>query len=455
MLGLPAAAEAPVTHFTLDNGMEGVVIEDHRAPVVTHMVWYRIGSADEQPGKSGIAHFLEHLMFKGTDTIPEGAFSKIVAANGGQDNAFTSYDYTGYFQNIAADRLDVVMKMEADRMRNLVLSDAVVNPERDVILEERNSRVENNPSALFGEQMDAAQFMNHHYGIPVIGWRHEMEGLTREDALAFYHRYYAPNNAILVVAGDVDPAKVEEMAKEIYGPVAPTPDLAPRARPQEPPQRAPRHLTYEDPRVGQPYVMRTYLSPERNPGDQKTAAALTVLAELLGGSGLTSVMGQELQLKQKIALASGASYQGLSIDPNTFTVYVVPVPGVSLADAEAAMDKVIADFLQNGPDPDDLARIREQVRASEIYALDSQSGLARRYGSALAVGLTVEDVAAWPDLLQEVTADDVMAAAREVFNPLNSVTGWLKAPDPAPGAPEGVAPAAATDLPAATGEVTQ
>jgi zinc protease len=427
--GGAALAGAKVTTFTLANGLEAVVIEDHRAPVVTHMVWYKVGAADEERGKSGLAHFLEHLMFKGTDEIPEGAFSKIVAANGGQDNAFTSRDYTGYFQRIASDRLELVMRMEADRMRDLVLSEAVVLPERDVILEERNSRIENDPGALFAEQREAAQFLNHPYGIPIIGWRHEMETLTREDALAFYRRYYAPDNAILVVAGDVDPAEVRRLAERHFGVLAPSPGLPPRVRPQEPPQLAPRRLAMSDPRVAQPYVVRSYLAPERNAGDQRRAAALTILAELLGGSGVTSVLGQELQVKQKIALSAGAFYDATSLDPATFGVYVVPVPGTSLAAAEAALDRVLADFIAKGPDPAHLDRVRAQLRAAEIYAQDSQMGLARRYGAALASGLTIADVESWPDELGAVTAAEVVAAAGEVLVPGHSVTGWLSGPE--------------------------
>jgi zinc protease len=426
---LPAALAAgpAVTTFTLPNGLEAVVIEDHRAPVVNHMVWYRVGAADEAPGKSGIAHFLEHLMFKGTDEIAEGAFSKIISANGGEDNAFTSRDQTAYYQKIAADRLELVMKMEADRMRDLVLTDAVVLPERDVILEERNSRVENDPGSLFAEQRDAAQYLNHPYGIPVIGWRHEMTGLTRADALAFYRRYYAPNNAILIVAGDVDPARVRALAETHFGPLAPTPDLPVRVRPQEPPQTAARRIAFADPRVRQPYVVRTYLAPERNPGDQRRAAALTVLAELLGGSGLTSVLGRALQLDRKVALGAGAWYEATSYDPASFGVYVVPIPGTSLAEAEAALDETLAAFIAKGPDPAHLARVRTQVRAADIFALDSQGGLARRYGDALTSGLTIAEVDAWPGLLQDISAEEVVAAAREVLDLRRSVTGWLEA----------------------------
>ncbi|MEM9198556.1 MAG: pitrilysin family protein [Pseudomonadota bacterium] len=425
-------ADTPVTTFTLDNGMDVVVIEDHRAPVVTHMVWYRVGAADEPPGKSGIAHFLEHLMFKGTDEIPEGAFSKIVAANGGQDNAFTAQDYTAYFQRIATDRLEIVMKMEADRMIDLVLSDAVVLPERDVVLEERNTRTDNSPGALFGEQRRAAQYLNHPYAVPIIGWRHEIEELDRGDALDFYAAHYAPNNAILIVAGDVAPDEVRRLAEIHYGPIAANPDLPERVRPQEPPQTAPRRVVYEDAKVREPYVIRTYLAPERNAGDQREAAALSLLASLLGGSDITSVMGRTLQIERKIALGAGAYYSATSLDPSIFGLYVFPVPGVSLAEAEAALDEVIAEFLETGPDPAQLERVRSQIRASEIYARDSQTGLARKYGVALTSGLTVEDVAAWPDVLQSITGDEITAAARSLFDLDQSVTGWLTAPMPEP-----------------------
>lgn len=417
-----------VSSFELDNGLKIVVIEDHRAPVVTHMLWYRVGAADEPPGKSGIAHFLEHLMFKGTDKVGDGEFSRIVEANGGSDNAFTSQDYTAYFQRIAADRLELMMTMEADRMRNLRLDPAVVETERDVILEERNQRTENNPGALLREQLEAALYLNHPYGIPVIGWKHEMQGLTREDALAFYRRYYAPNNAVLVVAGDVSAPEVLAMARRIYGPIAPTVGLGPRQRPQEPPQRAERRVVLEDQRVSTPYVLRTYLAPERDPGDQRKAAALTLFAELLGGSGLTSFLGQELQLKRNIAVNTSAFYSGLSLDDTEFGVLVVPRPGISLAEAEAALDKSIGDFLERDIDPDHLARIKAQIRAQQIYARDSLSGLARRYGAALTSGLTVQDVQDWPDILNDITPQEILAAGREVLDRRHAVTAWLQKP---------------------------
>lgn len=420
-----AAGADTVSTFKLDNGMDVVVIEDHRAPVVVHMVWYRIGSADESPGHSGIAHFLEHLMFQGTKEVAPGDLSKIVSAQGGSDNAFTSLDYTAYFQRVASDRLDLMMKLEADRMRNLNLTEEDVTTERQVILEERNERTDSDPGALLGEQMAAAQYMNHPYGTPVIGWRHEMEALSRQDALDFYRANYAPNNAILVVAGDVTPEEVLAMAKVHYGPVPPSDLINPRVRPTEPPQLAERRMVLADERVAQPYVFRTYLAPERNPGDQRQAAALKLLAELLGGNPTTSVLARALQFDTQKAVYTAAFYDGMSLDHDTFGLVVVPVPGQGLQETEDAMDAVLTKFLADGVNAEDFARIKAQVRASEIYGRDNVQGLARTYGAALAIGLSVQDVQDWAGILQDVTADEVMAAARMVLDRKQAVTGWL------------------------------
>lgn len=417
-----AAPDDAVTTYTLDNGLEVVVIEDHRAPVVTQMLWYRTGSADEPQGASGVAHFLEHLLFKATDDLEAGEFSATVAANGGSDNAFTSTDYTAYFQRVAADRLPLMMEMEAERMNDLRLTDEDIETERQVIIEERNQRTESSPGALAREQMTAAQYLNHPYGAPVIGWMHEIEGLGREEVRDFYETYYSPNAAILVVAGDVEPEDVLALAEEHYGPIPAEPDLPERARPQEPPQRAARRLSYADERVSQPYLVRSYLAPERDSGAQEKAAALTFLAEILGGSSFTSVLGEELVFERDIALHAGAGYDGMSLDDTTFSLSVVPKPGVSLVEAEAALDAAVEAFLETGPTPAQMQRIRTQIGASEIYARDSVEGLARRYGAALSQGLTVEDVQAWPEILQSVEAEDVVVAGRELFDPDRSVT---------------------------------
>lgn len=419
-----AAADAPVTSFQLDNGMDVVVIEDHRVPVVTHMVWYRTGAADEPRGVSGVAHFLEHLLFKGTDEIPDGAFSKIIAANGGQDNAFTSQDYTGYFQRISADRLDLVMKMEADRMVDLVITEDHIRQERDVILEERNSRTDNSPAALFSEQLQAALYLNHPYGVPVIGWRHEMEQLSRDDALSFYRRHYAPDNAILVVAGDVMPEQVRALAETHYGPLEPSGVVRPD-RAQEPPQLAARRISMSDVRVRQPYVARHYLVPAYDTDDPGVSAALMLGARILG-SGLSSRFGQALQLEQKIAIGSGAAYSPQARDATSFTIYGVPATGITLAEVEAALDEVLDAFMQSGPTEEELVRHKQSFRASMIFSQDSQSSLARRYGAALAMGFTVEDVQNWPAVVEAVTLDDIRNALQTHLRPEASVTGMLE-----------------------------
>ena len=424
----PVWANGQVTTFELDNGMQIVVVEDHRAPVVVHMVWYRAGSADEPPGASGVAHFLEHLLFKGTEKLEPGELSATVQRNGGSDNAFTSYDYTAYFQRIAADRLELMMSMESDRMVNIQLGEDDIATERDVIIEERNQRTESDPFSLFREQKNAAQYLNHRYGIPVIGWRHEMVDLSLEDALAYYEQFYAPNNAVLVVAGDVDPVEVHELAKTYYGVIPPNPDLKPRDRPQEPPQTAERRLIFEDPRVSQPYVSRTYTAPERDPGNQEEAAALLMLAYILG-DGQNSVLTEKLQFESKKVVWNGAWYSDLSLDDTTFTVIAAPAEGVSLQEAEDAIDKALSEFMEEGVDPEDLERIRAQIRAARIYELDDVGSIADEYGRALTSGLTIEDVQEWPDLLQSVTGEDIVNAAKNVFDRKQSVTGWLRAPE--------------------------
>ncbi|MHA6346840.1 M16 family metallopeptidase [Roseivivax sp. CAU 1761] len=436
-LALPAAVSAGaqsvddlVTTFTLDNGMDVVVIENHRAPVVTHMVWYKAGAADEPAGDSGVAHFLEHLLFKGTDTLEPGEFSRVVAANGGSDNAFTSQDQTAYFQRVAADRLDTMMAMEADRMVNLRLTEEDIATERNVILEERNQRTENEPGALFNEERSAALYRNHPYANPVIGWRHEIEALDLEAALEFYEANYAPNNAVLVVAGDVTPEAVRDLAEEHYGAIPANSEIVERVRPQEPPHRAERRITFRDPRVAQPYLLRSYAAPERDAGAQDKAAALVILSQLLGG-GQTSVLTRELQFETPAAVYTSAFYDPTSLDDTVFGLVAVPAEGVSLRAVEDELDRVLRDFLEEGVDQEHLARIKFQLKASQVYELDNTDGLARRYGAALTSGLTVEDVRAWPEALQAVTEEDILAAAREVLVPEASVTGWVMAEEEA------------------------
>jgi zinc protease len=411
-----------VTRTRLGNGLEIIVIEDHRAPVATHMVWYRNGSADDPPGKSGIAHFLEHLMFKGTKNHPQGKFSELIADLGGQENAFTSNDYTAYFQRVAKEHLSVCMDYEADRMKNLVLSDAEVSPERDVVLEERRMRTDSDPSEQLGEALQAALFTQHPYGRPIIGWSHEIESLERADALAYYDRFYTPENAILVVAGDVDAAEVVRLAEKYYGPIPARGAPPKRFRPREPEPRAHRLVTLADEKVEQPMQQSIFLVPSYKSAAPGEAEALEVLAHLLGG-GHTSLLFKTLVIEDKLAVTAGAHYQGTSVDDTRFYVYAVPAPGVSLERLDAAIDRVIARAAQ-GVDAEDIRRAKTRLIADAIYAQDNQATLARWYGASLAAGLGLEDVAQWPERIEAVSAADVQNAARWL-DKRRSVTGFL------------------------------
>ena len=428
---VPAKAEPGVAHFTLQNGLEVVVVEDHRAPVVTHMIWYKVGAADETPGHSGLAHFLEHLMFKGTAQHPDNSFSLAVAAIGGQENAFTSSDYTGFFQRVPREHLKDMMAFEADRIAGLTLTDAVVRPELNVVLEEQNMRVANNPNSRLAEQIDAALYLNHPYGRPVIGWRPEIEALTRDDALAFYRRFYTPNNAIVVVAGDVTAAEVREDAEATYGRIAPRAEIAPRRRPMEPVQEGPRTVTLADARVEQPSVTRAYLVPARTTAKPGESQALEVLAHILG-AGANSRLYRKLVVEQNVALNAGAYYSGTALDYGKLGVYAVPKPGRTLHDAEAALDAVLADVSEHGVTEEELDLARNRLIADTVYAQDNQGTLARWYGAALATGETVAMVREWPSGIRAVTADAVRAAAKTWLNSRSSVTGYLVNNPPAP-----------------------
>ena len=419
-----AYAGAEVSHFTLANGLEVVVVPDHRAPVVTHMIWYKVGAADETPGKSGLAHFLEHLMFKGTEKNPGDAFSRQVAAIGGQENAFTASDYTGFFQRVPRNHLKEMMALEADRITGLVLTNDVVQPELNVVLEEQNMRVANNPAARLGEQMDAALYLNHPYGRPVIGWRPEIEQLDREDALAFYRRFYSPNNAVVIVAGDVTAEEVKADAEATYGKIADRTETNPRHRPMEPLQEAPRTVTLADLRVEQPSVSRDYLVPSESSAKPGESEALEVLANVLG-SGENCRLYRGLVVEQGLALNAGATYSGTAVDYAKFAVFGAPKPGVSLPQLEAAIDGILAEVIAHGISSDELDRAKTRLIAEAVYAEDNQATLARWSGSALATGQTVDNVRAWPDRIRAVTADAVQNAARTWLDRRHSVTGYL------------------------------
>ena len=419
-----ATASPNVSYFKLANGLEIVVIPDRRTPVITHMVWYKIGSADEPAGKSGIAHFLEHLMFKGTKKNPIGKFSKAVAAIGGQENAFTTADYTGYFQRASREHLKMLMEFEADRMTGLVLTDKVVKPELNVVLEEQNQRVANSPGAKLSEQLEAALYLNHPYGKPVIGWRHEIEKLNREDALEFYRRFYTPNNAVLVVAGDVTAEEVRALAQATFGKVKPRAKIAARQRPQEPEQNAVRHIELADPRVAQPSLQRYYLVPSAATAKPGEPEALDVLAHILG-SGTTGRLYHALVVERGVAINAGAWYQDAALDATRFGVSGTPKPGVTLPQLEEAIDAVIAEVIAKGVNADEITRAKNRLIADTVYAQDNQATMARWYGVALTTGSSVEKVTTWPDRIRAVSAQSVQEAARAWLDKRRSVTGYL------------------------------
>jgi zinc protease len=433
LLALALAVAAVVAHpvraglfnpetATLANGLEVVVIPDHRAPVVTHMIWYRVGAADDPSGKSGLAHFLEHLMFKGTPSAPGDTFSALVAGRGGAENAFTSLDYTAYFQTVPVQQLDAVMRLEADRMVNLVLREDEVALEREVILEERRSRTDNDPSALLSEQMSATLYLAHPYRIPVIGWEHEMRGLTLDDARAFYERHYVPSNAVLVIAGDVTLAEVLPLAEAHYG-TLPARARPPRDRAQEPPQRANRRVEFRDSRVTRASWRRIYIAPSANRGATEHALPLMLLADILGG-GSNSRLYRALVVDRELAAGAGSFYSVNRLDDSQFGIYAAPNPGGEIADIEAAVAEVVAELLAEGVTEQELERSKRGMRASATYARDNMRGIAHIFGVTLLTGATIEDIESWPERVSAVTAAEVAAAAHHVLDGYH-VTGLL------------------------------
>jgi len=413
-----------ISEFTLENGLRLVVIPDRRAPVATHMIWYKVGSADDPQGSSGLAHFVEHLMFKGTSNYPAGEFSSAISSIGGQENAFTSWDYTAYYQKVAPSALPEMMKYEADRMRNLVVTEEVFLPERDVILEERSGRVDRSPSAILSEFSRSALNVNHPYSVPIIGWEHEIAELSLESVKAFYERWYQPWNAIVVVAGDVDPQETLKIARETYGKVAATSPEIEREWTKSPKLVVAQDLTYRDERVTQPSWQRVFKTPSYRVAEPGEAEALDLLGTILGGSA-TSRFQKEVVLEQELALAAGAFYQGSSRDMSTFGIYAVPRGEAALEDVERAVEAEVDRLLKDGVTQEELNRARQSYLKTIIYSQDSQVTLARIFGSVLTIGGSVEDFTSWPNRLRRVTVEDVNRVARKYLDRNRSVTSRL------------------------------
>jgi zinc protease len=424
--------------FSLKNGMQVVVIPNHRVPVVSHMIYYKVGSADEVPGKGGLAHMVEHMMFKGTKAVPAGQFSRVVAANGGRENAFTTADYTGFYENVATDKLELVMRLEADRMANLAPRNEDFLPERQVVLEERRMRVENLPRGLLDEQMAASLYLNSEYHHPVIGWHQEIEGYTLDDVVAFYHRWYAPNNAVLLVAGDITVARLRPLAEKYYGklPARPVPV---RRRAAEPPPTAARTVEIRDSEVHQPSWSRLYLAPSYRAGETDHAYPLQVLAEILGG-GATSRFYRALVVDQKVAATAWADYDPQSLGPSSFSIAATPRPDVGIDKLQMALVDQVKGLLKDGVTDQEVAQAKERMRQSIAYAKDSYLNGGRVLGAALCSGSSVEEVESWPRRIGQVTTAQVNAAARQVLKDEASVTGLLLPTNPGQSSAEPEAP---------------
>ncbi len=430
MLWAGAAAEDSTepSRFSLDNGMEVVVIPDHRAPVVTHMVWYKAGAVDEAEGKSGIAHLFEHVMFQETDDLEDGEFDKIVSRNGGQLNAFTSWDYTAYYERVAKEHLGLMMSLEAERMTDLVINEDPEGPfisERDVVKEERRQRIENNPSALLQEKMLTTLWTGHPYEITVIGHMSEVAALTPQDGIDFYEAYYSPENAILVVAGDVSAGEVKALAEEHYGIIEPT-GLVDGTRTWQPvaPLRKTTKIKHSDPKVRQASWSRYYLGTSET-RDRKKALALDVGLEVLGG-GMTSRLYQALVERDKKAI-SVSTYAWTTLhDEGPAILSGTPVDGISLDEFDDIVMAEVRTILADGFTEAEVERARNSLAASAIYARDSQSAMANTFGQTLALGGSIDDVLSYSDDMKSVTMEEALAAVRSVFSPeLNYIEGHL------------------------------
>jgi len=426
----PAAGEVfDAESFTLPNGLTVIVVENHRAPIVTQMVWYKVGAADEPHGKSGIAHFLEHLMFKGTDSTAAGEFSRQIAANGGNENAFTSRDYTGYWQTVAKDRLELVMSYEADRMANLIFDPEQVASEREVIIEERRARVENNPSAQLDEAMMAALFRNHPYGIPIIGWLHEMQQLTLEDARDFYERWYGPDNAILILGGDITVEEARPLVEKYYGAIEPVGAPTERVRSMEPPLDAVQTVTVTSPQVSEPQLSRAYLGPLRVELGPNGEEAMQLLGEILGG-GPTSRLYRALVIEQGVAVSAGSYDRSQALDYTTFHLYAQPRAQTTLAELEAAVDALLQQVKEGGITEGELRQAKDRMQASAIFARDAPTTGPRLIGGDLATGSTLEEIQGWPERVEAVTVEQVNELLRNLLVKSRSVTGYLLPQEP-------------------------
>mgnify|MGYP003624704531 FL=1 len=405
--------------FTLDNGLEVVLIENHRAPIVSHMMWYKVGAADEDWGNSGLAHFFEHLMFKGTQILEPGEYSRVVRALGGNDNAFTAQDFTAYFVNIATENLPEIMRMEADRMVNLNIPEEHFLSERNVILEERASRTDTNPSARLMETMRATLFPNHAYGVPVIGWREEIATLKYQEAMDFYAKWYAPNNAVLVVSGAISRDELEALAQEFYG------SIPAKKAASGPEYSAPgeKNISYKDAQVRQPNFIRLCRTPSYTT-DKAQALALDIATNILDGGSATRLY-QSLVNKGQLANNISLNYSGFSKQEATLSISASPREGTTLEALEAAIDKEINIYTEQPPSDTEIQEAKDRLINSAIFARDSLQGPAYIFGQAITTDLSINDVEYWAEDIAAVPNDAIRAAGHSLSDSARCVNGYL------------------------------
>ncbi len=431
--GVQTAAQAEVFERMLTNGLKVVVKEDHRAPVVVQQIWYKAGSMDERSGATGIAHLLEHLMFKGTKKVPMGEFSKRIAAAGGRENAFTSYDYTAYFQQLHKSKLPLAMELEADRMHNLNLTAAEFAKEIKVVMEERRWRTDDEAHALLQEKMMATIYQEHPYQHPVIGWMSDLESLTVDDAKAWYGHWYTPNNATLVIAGDVKADEVFKLAQRYYGAI-PRRALAVRRNFTEPAQVGIKRMVVKAP-AELPHLVMSYHAPTlQNTAQDWKPYALEILAGVLDGNE-SARLNKHLVREQQVASGTGAGYESAARGPSLFTLEATPSETKTVSDVEAALRQEIAQLVKEGVSEEELKRVKAQVMAGEVYKRDSVFYQAMQIGQMESIGLGHRAIPVMLEKLQTVTAEQVRQVAEEFLRDDN-VTVAVLDPQPLSGKPK-------------------
>jgi zinc protease len=414
LLQISSVAQADVYEKTLSNGLKVIVKEDHRAPVLVQQVWYHAGSMDEKTGTTGVAHVLEHMMFKGTRKVPVGQFSKIIAAAGGRENAFTSYDHTAYFQQLHRSKLALAMELESDRMHNLQMAEKEFNKEIKVVMEERRWRTDDDPHSLMYEKLMATAFAEHPYHNPVIGWMIDIQNMTAADALNWYRTWYAPNNATLVIAGDVKASEVFALAQRYYGAI-PAVKLPQRKAVGEATQLGIQRIVVKAP-AELPYLIMAYHAPTLRDAEKDWKPyALEMLAGVLDGNS-SARLNKALVRDQQVAMDVGTGYDSVARGPGMFVLEGTPREGKTVGDVENAIREQLALLVRDGVSADELQRVKAQVMAGEVYKRDSVFYQAMQIGQMESDGLSYKDIPVMLQKLQAVTVQQVQDVAREIFN---------------------------------------